>query len=457
MEENRMNPQNGSGARRPRPVRAPSGARTQQPAPQPPKQAPQATPTAQARSMQQQAAHAPQTTPQPMNRTLQTTAQPRRANPQPATAAAHPRRAEKPKKRGGAGRVIRRILLCLLVLLISALYVLFSAVATVAHGPSESVRDLLVLSAMQASATKWVPGLFLDKETVDTIVANSKKVNTDTVSMEDYGTSSEVGTQTDAWDKAIDGMLFETVNGSTYKAYVLLVKDPSRVFVGTSSDFRSGKQGARIFDTAKKYNAVAAINGGEFHDAGGVGTGDNPIGTTYSQGKLVWNDGQNKRTFMGFDKDNKLIVTEGMSAKEADTLGIRDGVCFQTGNVLITHDGDDVTMYYADSNTGTAQRTAIGQRADGTVILLVTDGRSASSLGATHNDVIDIMVDYGAVVAGMLDGGSSAMMYYENYFDKYGFDTEKLDQYQKQGLVNKYKAFTTPRKIPTFFLVAGDE
>ena len=49
------------------------------------------------------------------------------------------------------------------------------------------------------------------------------------------------------------------------------------------------------------------------------------------------------------------------------------------------------------------------------------------------------------------------MMYYENYFDKYGFDVDKLDQYQKQGLVNKYKAFTTPRKIPTFFLVAGDE
>ncbi len=429
MEENRMNPQSGNGARRPRPVRAPSGAQTQ------PRQS----------------------APQPMNRTPQSAAQPRRANPQPAASAAAPRRADKPKKRGGAGRVIRRILLCLLVLLISALYVLFSAVATVAHGPSESVRDLLVLSAMQASATKWVPGLFLDKETVDTIVANSKKVNTDTVSMEDYGTSSEVGTQADAWAKAIDGMLFETVNGSTYKAYVLLVRDPSRVFVGTSSDFKSGKQGARIFDTAKKYNAVAAINGGEFHDAGGVGTGDNPIGTTYSQGKLVWNDGQNKRTFMGFDKDNKLIVTEGMSAKEADALGIRDGVCFQTGNVLITHDGDDVTMYYADSNTGTAQRTAIGQRADGTVILLVTDGRSASSLGATHNDVIDIMVDYGAVVAGMLDGGSSAMMYYENYFDKYGFDTEKLDQYQKQGLVNKYKAFTTPRKIPTFFLVAGDE
>lgn len=354
-------------------------------------------------------------------------------------------------------RVVCRILLSLLVLLLSALYVFCSAVATVAHGPSESIRNLLVLSAMQASATKWVPGLFLDQETVDEILEDSKKVNTDTVSVEDYTFSDDVNSQKDMWDTAIDGMLFQTVNGNTYKAYVLLVQDPARVFVGTASDFKSGKHGARIFDAVKAYNAVAAINGGEFHDAGGVGTGDTPIGTTYSQGALVWNDGQTKRTFIGFDKNDRLVVTEGMRAEDAETLGIRDGVCFQTGNVLITHDGDDVTMYYADGNTGTAQRTAIGQRADGTVILLVTDGRSASSLGATHNDVIDIMVDFGAVTAGMLDGGSSSMMYYENYFDKYGMDVNRLDQYQKQGLVNKYKAFTTPRRIPTFFMVSEEK
>ena len=86
--------------------------------------------------------------------------------------------------------------------------------------------------------------------------------------------------------------------------------------------------------------------------------------------------------------------------------------------------------------------------------MLVTDGRSASSLGATHNDVIDIMVEHGAINAAMLDGGSSAMMYYENYYEKYGYDYDSLDQYQKKGLVNKYKAFTTPRYMPTFFMVA---
>ena len=80
-----------------------------------------------------------------------------------------------------------------------------------------------------------------------------------------------------------------------------------------------------------------------------------------------------------------------MDKTTAQELGIRDGVSFQNGNVLITNEDGNITMHYADNNTGTAQRTAIGQRADGTVILLVTDGRSASSLGATSNDVIDVM------------------------------------------------------------------
>ena len=34
----------------------------------------------------------------------------------------------------------------------------------------KQLRDLLVLSAMQASATKWVPGLFLDDAVVEEIV-----------------------------------------------------------------------------------------------------------------------------------------------------------------------------------------------------------------------------------------------------------------------------------------------
>ena len=46
------------------------------------------------------------------------------------------------------------------------------------------------------------------------------------------------------------------------------------------------------------------------------------------------------------------------------------------------------------------------------------------------------------------------MMYYKNYITKYKVDENELDEYQKLGLVNKYKAFTRPRYLPTFFMVA---
>lgn len=80
----------------------------------------------------------------------------------------------------------------------------------------------------------------------------------------------------------------------------------------------------------QKYNCIAAINGGEFADAGGQGTGAKPMGLTFSGGKNVWNDGL-KRSFFGFDKNDRLVCREGMTKAEADKLGIRDAVSFQTG------------------------------------------------------------------------------------------------------------------------------
>lgn len=363
-------------------------------------------------------------------------------------------------RRARTARIIRRALAVFFVLLLILIGSLYAALYTIAHGPSETVRNMLVLSAKQASATKWVPSLFLPAETVNKILADSEVVSVDEIDMNDYiGTSvnGSVGhggsTAADEWADAADGMRLEIVTGSTFKAYVILIKDPSRVFVGVSTDdFASATEGMRLFPMVEKYGAVAAINAGEFPD-NGYGTGEHPIGITYSQGKCLWNDGC-RRTFMGFDKNNTLIVRESMTKKEAEALGIRDAVCFQNGNLLIDNENGSVRLYYADNNTGTAQRTAIAQRADGTVIFLVTDGRSASSLGATKNDVIDLLVKYGAVSAGMLDGGSSAMMYMKDYAQTYKIDESTLDEYQKKGMVNKYKAFSEPRRIPTYFLVS---
>ena len=59
----------------------------------------------------------------------------------------------------------------------------------------------------------------------------------------------------------------------------------------------------------------------------------------------------------------------------------------------------------------------IGQRADGAVLMLVTDGRCKNNhLGASASDLIDIMKKYGAVNAANLDGGSSSCMYYNGEY-----------------------------------------
>lgn len=348
--------------------------------------------------------------------------------------------------------VVCRILLVLGTVLGAFIITIVTACVMITHGPSESLKNMLVISAEQASATKWVPYLFLSKNSVREIMKASKTISTDIVKAEDYNNSAAG----DEWAGSDNGVKLEFLKESKFKAYLCLIKDPKRVKIGVSSEnFEGATVGKSIFDIVKKYNCLAAINGGEFSDIGGNGSGAAPMGLTYSFGKCVWNDGL-RRTFMGFDKNDRLICRNSITKAEADKLGIRDAVSFQTGNVLISQNGDDIKLYYGDSNTGTAQRTAIGQRADGAVILLVTDGRSADSIGATRNDIIDIMVKYKAVNAGMLDGGSSAMLYYKDYQSKYGLDKASLDSFQQKGLVNRYKAFVAPRTIPTFFIVTEE-
>lgn len=361
------------------------------------------------------------------------------------------------KKRSGIRlflKIFAKLIAAVLVIAIVAVGGVLSIINAVAKGPSTTMRDQLVLMAMQASATKWVPGLFLDDATVAAIVESSHIVRTDVTPIDSFTETNKgnIAGKTEEDIEWVDGIYYTTVSGPTYRAYVMLIKDPSRVYVGTT-DFSTGA-GIRIFEIVEKENAVAAINAGEYHDNGGQGIGDLPIGLTYSKGEQVHSDWYTDRTFIGIDKDNKLVVKEGITVAEGKALNIRDGVCFQTGNVLITNDGTNIFTHYEDNNLGTAQRTAIGQRQDGTIIMVVTDGRSASSIGATHNDIIDVMREFGAVTAGMLDGGSSTMMYYRDYWDILGIDINTLDEFQRKGIVNKYKAFTTPRKMPTYFVVA---
>ena len=235
-------------------------------------------------------------------------------------------------------------------------------------------------------------------------------------------TNSEEDVRSDEWARFPDGVRIDTYAGKTFTAHVMLVRDPSAVYLATSSHPLSKETPGLPMDEAmERENAIAAVNAGSYFDDGSssLAVGSVPCGLVLSKSAVVWNELHDMALedgFAGFNKDNILIVGNSMTAAEAADLGIRDGCA--AGPVLIIN-GKPVTAVY-DGNSGYNQRTAIGQRSDGTVIFVCAEGRTADSLGATYADLIDIMTEYGAVNACAMTGGSSSNMLYRDTEGRYG-------------------------------------
>ena len=190
--------------------------------------------------------------------------------------------------------------------------------------------------------------------------------------------------------------------------YSLIVLDPSRVFVGTAlpqpSDW--GGYGLTLDAMAEQYSAVAGINAGGFLDEGGGGNGWPPSGITFSRG--VTFSTLQYGPIAGMDK-NDHMWSGFYDYEECGYLNIRDAVCF--GPALVT-DGRKADPSELESGIGA--RTAIGQREDGAVVMMVIDGRQGYSIGVTFEDCVSIMADkFGCVNAANMDGGNSTCMYFE--------------------------------------------
>ncbi|MGE5623516.1 MAG: phosphodiester glycosidase family protein [Methanocella sp.] len=201
--------------------------------------------------------------------------------------------------------------------------------------------------------------------------------------------------------------MFE-VRSPRFHGYVLLVHDPRRLAVAFSQSLpRAGETTSAL---ARRTGAVAAVNAGGFGDNHGAGTGGLPEGIILHEGRFVFSEKSANRgevRVIGFDRQGALVVGE-LTKAEMVRRGLREAVAFGPPLVL---EGQPL-ISKGDGGWGIAPRTAIGQRRDGTVILLVIDGRQVTSLGATLRDVQNVMLSYGAYVAANLDGGSSATMYY---------------------------------------------
>lgn len=338
--------------------------------------------------------------------------------------------------------LIVRILIVFLTTIGMILLLAVGACFVLLKGPSEKAKELFTLSCNETSAMKWVPGVFLPDEEVQ-IILNPElkaakeqkgtyviKIEGDDMSMifksdEELGQTAllssididsegnhmgGVGDDDIDADAQVDANVptYELVDliGGTYKGKLLLVHDPSKVTVASITNF--GGVGWTLSQFVENFDAIACTNAGGFEDENGKGKGGIPEGLVIRDGQIVYgNAGSSYVDVFGFDADNKLHVGN-MSGQQALNEGIVNGASFGLGPVLIK-DGERQTGF----TSGINPRSAIGQTADGTVIMVAIEGRMVDSLGATFEDLADIFEQYGAVNAANLDGGSSSGMYYE--------------------------------------------
>lgn len=345
------------------------------------------------------------------------------------------------------GKTSKRIwaaVLCGLLVLLTLIFLagagIWMTLDAVFNGPSPSARDALALSLMESDATAWIPPLFLDEQTLAALNTEEPALYPEPIPEEPQMVIEFGSAPADPWADCPDGIRMETHYGRTYTAHVMLIRDPSAVYLGTSStSFSIDKLGNRIFAQMKQEGAVAAINGGAFNDDGTANSyiGSLPIGMVVSKGQILWDDGKSYDGFVGLTEDHTLVVSDTIDREKVEKLNVRDGCCF--GPVLVKDGALNQRVY--DMDTSFNARTAIGQRADGTIIFLCIDGRQAGSMGATYADTMELMQKLGAVNACNLDGGASTVM---TRRDASG----KVIQCGSYALIQ-----ASPRRMPTFFMV----
>lgn len=331
---------------------------------------------------------------------------------------------------GKFGLVLAETVLLLAIALYGVMFVL-------AKGPSPTARDLFVRSVRETSAVGFLANLYFSDEEIASIEASGEVeeyVQTDTslitISADTVDDSAH-GPVPDAWgliDEDEDGIILEEVKGEGYSGFMMVVPDPSRVIMGCIPK-SFGARGYTVEEMVGEFGALAGINAGGFYDPNGAGNGSIPDTMTVYEGEIYYGGYGARNGFVGIDADHILHVGK-LTEQEVRERNIQYGVGF--GPVLISN--GEIAL--AENNIGGLNpRTAIGQRSDGAILLLVIDGRQASSIGATYMDLCDIFLEYGAVNACNLDGGSSTLMWYDG------------------GYVNNCASVVGIRPVPTTFLV----
>ena len=334
------------------------------------------------------------------------------------------------KKENKPLKICLRVCLCILTFVAVTFAGAYFTLWTICHGPSKAARDLFVSTILETGQMKFLASWYFSEDEILAITDRNGMGKTEEDVNPDLIEIPTVDENNGNQEFDIDGIELVEISGRSFFAKLLIINDPSRVKLSTIypwSDFNKSKYGETLEQLVQRGDYAAGINGGEYYSEGNWG--GIPKGLVVCDGVIQYNAPQAGDVMGGFTQSNILMIADigNMSAEQAEQFvadnQIRDAVSFKD-----IDDGDNnhftkliingTSREISGSGSGANPRTVIGQRADGAVLMLVTDGRGAAGhLGATAQDLISIMQEYGAVNAANLDGGSSSAMYYNGTYE----------------------------------------
>lgn len=329
------------------------------------------------------------------------------------------KRRKKREKKNRLLSVICTLFVFMLVTGVTMPFILF-------RGPFTELKNVLIETFSISRGTQFIVNAFFTREQIYEVMSTGLLYNQPTI---DEG--NEKWTSPD--DFVIKNKIeYYTVKDRTFRGHMLLIYNPLSISVAYSPYL--GTQGVKTSELAEISNAIAAINGGGYVDYHTLlGNGGLPTGPVISNGAIVYNPYPQKlqQSLIGMTSDGRLICGNMSLNYALNKLGLKEAVSFMPPLVL---EGQGV-ITSGTGGYGFAPRSAIGQRKDGTIILLVLEGRKLTSLGATLLDVQQIMLGNGAYTACALDGGSCSTMVFNG------------------KLVSGTVDFFGERKVPAAFVV----
>lgn len=227
-----------------------------------------------------------------------------------------------------------------------------------------------------------------------------------------YDEGTEIYTSMGEQILAIDvpnKLLLIRVSGSGYQGVLAVGKDPSQLRCEASKGI--GSYGQPMEDLVADNDGVFGMTGSGFYDPNGNGNGGIIAGFTACEGEhygVHYVEKGYKR--IELTADNKMYITNSYDSVASD---VTDAVEFSPALVV---DGEMVVGGFFDWS-GINPRACIGQSERDEILMLVIEGRQPGrSIGTDVQTCAEILMRHDAYTALNLDGGTSAVMWYNGEY-----------------------------------------